>query len=111
MRSDRADRSWPGDALRSLMKSARSFPDTRSLSAPMTPSRSCRGSSASNQSTGRLIAPPSGHCPPGSIALIVAQNVNLEQFEISMPTLDEIFIRVVQGKERRHEQALAGGLA
>jgi ABC-type uncharacterized transport system ATPase subunit len=29
---------------------------------------------------------------------LVAQNVNLEQFEISMPTLDEIFIRVVQGE-------------
>jgi ABC-2 type transport system ATP-binding protein len=29
---------------------------------------------------------------------LVAQNVNLEQFEISMPTLDEIFIRVVQGQ-------------
>lgn len=29
---------------------------------------------------------------------LVALDINLEQFEISMPTLDEIFIRVVQGK-------------
>jgi ABC-type uncharacterized transport system ATPase subunit len=30
---------------------------------------------------------------------LVAQNVNIEQFEVAMPTLDEIFIRVVQGEE------------
>jgi ABC-2 type transport system ATP-binding protein len=29
---------------------------------------------------------------------LVALNVNLEQFEIAIPSLDEIFIRVVQGK-------------
>jgi ABC-type uncharacterized transport system ATPase subunit len=28
----------------------------------------------------------------------VARDVPLEQFEIAMPTLDEIFIRVVQGE-------------
>jgi hypothetical protein len=29
---------------------------------------------------------------------LVAQNVALEQFEIAVPTLDEIFIRVVRGE-------------
>ncbi len=43
------------------------------------------------------------HLSPGTaqqevLRSLVAQNVNLEQFEISMPTLDEIFIRVVQGE-------------
>jgi ABC-2 type transport system ATP-binding protein len=43
------------------------------------------------------------HLSPGTqpqevLRSLVAQNVNLEQFEISMPTLDEIFIRVVQGQ-------------
>ena len=40
-----------------------------------------------------------GTAPQEVLRSLVAQNVNLEQFEISMPTLDEIFIRVVQGKE------------
>ena len=43
------------------------------------------------------------HLSPGThpqqvLRSLVAQNIALEQFEISMPTLDEIFIRVVQGK-------------
>lgn len=43
------------------------------------------------------------HLSPGTqpqevLRSLVAQNVNLEQFEISLPTLDEIFIRVVQGE-------------
>jgi ABC-2 type transport system ATP-binding protein len=38
-----------------------------------------------------------GTLPQEVLRLLVARNVNLEQFEISMPTLDEIFIRVVQG--------------
>jgi ABC-2 type transport system ATP-binding protein len=36
--------------------------------------------------------------PQEVLRLLVAQNIALEQFEISMPTLDEIFIRVVQGE-------------
>jgi ABC-2 type transport system ATP-binding protein len=40
----------------------------------------------------------SGTAPQEVLRSLVAQNVNLEQFEISMPTLDEIFIRVVQGE-------------
>jgi ABC-2 type transport system ATP-binding protein len=40
-----------------------------------------------------------GTQPQEVLRSLVAQNVNLEQFEISMPTLDEIFIRVVQGRE------------
>jgi ABC-2 type transport system ATP-binding protein len=39
-----------------------------------------------------------GTAPQEILRSLVAQNVNLEQFEISMPTLDEIFIRVVQGE-------------
>jgi ABC-2 type transport system ATP-binding protein len=35
--------------------------------------------------------------PQDILRLLVAKDINLEQFEISMPTLDEIFIRVVQG--------------
>jgi ABC-2 type transport system ATP-binding protein len=36
--------------------------------------------------------------PQEVLRSLVAQNINLEQFEISIPTLDEIFIRVVQGE-------------
>jgi ABC-2 type transport system ATP-binding protein len=39
-----------------------------------------------------------GTQPQEVLRSLVAQNINLEQFEISMPTLDEIFIRVVQGE-------------
>ena len=39
-----------------------------------------------------------GTAPQDVLRSLVAQNINLEQFEISMPTLDEIFIRVVQGE-------------
>jgi ABC-2 type transport system ATP-binding protein len=39
-----------------------------------------------------------GTAPQEVLRSLVAQNVNLEQFEISMPNLDEIFIRVVQGR-------------
>ncbi len=39
-----------------------------------------------------------GTLPQQVLRSLVAQNIALEQFEISMPTLDEIFIRVVQGK-------------
>jgi ABC-2 type transport system ATP-binding protein len=45
------------------------------------------------------------HLSPGSdpqtiLQALVARKVAVEQFEIAMPTLDEIFIRVVQGQER-----------
>ena len=40
-----------------------------------------------------------GTVPQDVLRALVARNINLEQFEISMPTLDEIFIRVVQGRE------------
>jgi ABC-2 type transport system ATP-binding protein len=39
-----------------------------------------------------------GTKPQDILRLLVAKDINLEQFEISMPTLDEIFIRVVQGE-------------
>jgi ABC-2 type transport system ATP-binding protein len=39
-----------------------------------------------------------GTAPQEVLRSLVAENVTLEQFEISVPTLDEIFIRVVQGK-------------
>jgi len=39
-----------------------------------------------------------GTKPQDVLRLLVAIDINLEQFEISMPTLDEIFIRVVQGE-------------
>jgi ABC-2 type transport system ATP-binding protein len=43
------------------------------------------------------------HLQPGAkpqeiLRQLVMQGINLEQFEISVPTLDEIFIRVVQGE-------------
>jgi ABC-2 type transport system ATP-binding protein len=37
-----------------------------------------------------------GTAPQEILRTLVDQGINLEQFEISMPTLDEIFIRVVQ---------------
>jgi ABC-2 type transport system ATP-binding protein len=40
-----------------------------------------------------------GTSPQEVLRSLVAQNVNVEQFEVAMPTLDEIFIRVVQGRE------------
>jgi ABC-2 type transport system ATP-binding protein len=39
-----------------------------------------------------------GTQPQDVLRDLVAQNIKLDQFEISFPTLDEIFIRVVQGK-------------
>ncbi len=40
-----------------------------------------------------------GTSPQDVLRSLVAQNVCVEQFEVAMPTLDEIFIRVVQGRE------------
>jgi ABC-2 type transport system ATP-binding protein len=37
--------------------------------------------------------------PQDILKILVAQNVILDQFEIAMPTLDEIFIQVVKGQE------------
>lgn len=39
-----------------------------------------------------------GTAPQDVLRALVAGNITVNQFEISMPTLDEIFIRVVQGK-------------
>ena len=39
-----------------------------------------------------------GAAPQDVLKSLVAQNVILEQFEIAVPTLDEIFIEVVQGR-------------
>jgi len=39
-----------------------------------------------------------GAKPQEILRALVAKDIPLEQFEIAMPTLDEIFIRVVQGK-------------
>lgn len=39
-----------------------------------------------------------GTVPQDVLRALVAGNITIDQFEISMPTLDEIFIRVVQGK-------------
>lgn len=39
-----------------------------------------------------------GIAPQKVLRSLVDQNVNLDQFEIAVPTLDEIFIRVVQGE-------------
>ncbi|HEY3343769.1 MAG TPA: ATP-binding cassette domain-containing protein [Anaerolineaceae bacterium] len=51
-----------------------------------------------NNSGSRLSLAP-GTNPQDILRLLVAQNVCVEQFEIAMPTLDEIFIQVVQGRE------------
>ncbi len=40
-----------------------------------------------------------GTDPQSILQALVARNVVVEQFEIAMPDLDEIFIRVVQGQE------------
>jgi ABC-2 type transport system ATP-binding protein len=39
-----------------------------------------------------------GATPQSVLRSLVDLNLNLEQFEIAVPTLDEIFIRVVQGE-------------
>jgi ABC-2 type transport system ATP-binding protein len=39
-----------------------------------------------------------GTAPQDVLRALVAGNIAVDQFEISMPTLDEIFIRVVQGE-------------
>jgi len=50
-----------------------------------------------HNSTSKLIL-ASGTSPQDVLRLLVEQNVDLEKFEIATPTLDEIFIRVVQGE-------------
>ena len=42
-----------------------------------------------------------GTAPQDVLRALVAGNITVNQFEISMPSLDEIFIRVVQGKGDR----------
>ncbi len=46
----------------------------------------------------RLTLQP-GVTPQDVLKALVAQNVSVEQFEIAAPTLDEIFIQVVQSSE------------
>jgi ABC-2 type transport system ATP-binding protein len=55
--------------------------------------------SESHNAATRLILSPET-APMEVLRALVAQNVEVEQFEVAMPTLDEIFIRVVQGQER-----------
>jgi ABC-2 type transport system ATP-binding protein len=50
-----------------------------------------------HNSATRLSLSP-GLSPQQVLRSLVEQNVNLEQFEIATPTLDEIFIRAVQGE-------------
>jgi len=50
-----------------------------------------------NSSLKLTLAP--GTSPQDVLRALVALDVTLEQFEIATPTLDEIFIRVVQGEE------------
>jgi ABC-2 type transport system ATP-binding protein len=52
----------------------------------------------SHNATSKLIL-ASKTTPQDVLRSLVLQGVNLEQFEIATPTLDEIFIRVVQGEE------------
>ena len=51
-----------------------------------------------SNSTIRLSLLP-GTTPQEVLRALVERNVLLEQFEIATPTLDEIFIRVVQSQE------------
>jgi ABC-2 type transport system ATP-binding protein len=53
--------------------------------------------SESHNSVVRLTLSPATS-PQDVLRGLVAQNVIIEQFEVAMPTLDEIFIRVVQGE-------------
>jgi ABC-2 type transport system ATP-binding protein len=45
-----------------------------------------------------LLKLDAGKTPQQILQMLVEKNVTLEQFEIAMPTLDEIFIQVVQGE-------------
>lgn len=54
--------------------------------------------SEKQNSTTRLTLTPTTS-PQDVLRVLVAQNVAVDQFEVAMPTLDEIFIRVVQGEE------------
>jgi ABC-2 type transport system ATP-binding protein len=50
---------------------------------------------AAHNSAAKLVL-KEGVSPQDLLAELVAQNVSIEKFEIAMPTLDEIFIKVVQ---------------
>jgi ABC-2 type transport system ATP-binding protein len=46
-----------------------------------------------------------GTDPQAVLHALVTRNLPVEQFEIAMPTLDEIFIRVVQSSSKAQERA------
>ena len=50
---------------------------------------------AHNSSTRLNLAEGTG--PQDVLRSLMAQNVSLERFEIAIPSLDEIFVRVVEG--------------
>jgi ABC-2 type transport system ATP-binding protein len=52
---------------------------------------------AHNAATRLTLSPSTS--PQDVLRALVAQNVTVEQFEVALPTLDEIFIKVVQGEE------------
>jgi ABC-2 type transport system ATP-binding protein len=54
--------------------------------------------SETHNSTMRLTLSPSTS-PQEVLKALVMQNIDIEQFEVAIPTLDEIFIRVVGGEE------------
>jgi len=54
-------------------------------------------SEAHNAATRLTLTPTTS--PQDVLRALMAQNVKIEQFEVAMLTLDEIFIRVVQGEE------------
>jgi ABC-2 type transport system ATP-binding protein len=72
-----------------LVRSANDLPETIQGAA---------GRERLNGVTRIKLAP--GHAPQEILRSLVEQNITLEQFEIAVPTLDEIFIRVVQGEEK-----------
>lgn len=51
--------------------------------------------------TGYRLSLSSGTSPHDVLKSLVAANADVEQFEIALPTLDEIFIQVVQGRENQ----------
>jgi len=55
-----------------------------------------------NGNTYRIVL-PSGTAPREFLRQLVNQNVDVEQFQVAAPTLDEIFIQVVDKGEKRQD--------